>query len=124
MSLPLDILHEICFHCDAPTYVNLCLTSKNLYSYEKEHLFKMEFFSFVEKLKFKNWEMTYTDSHHTKLKIAHQVMRIIMSYLHILKLPEQKNNLYTIITKLREFEEHGMSKRKVEQYRKKLIEYF
>lgn len=124
MSLPLDMIHEIAQHCDDQTYMNMCLISKDVHHREKVHLSELESFSLIQKIKWKTFEMFYAQSKHTKLKIAHQAMRIFMNHLHVLRLPEQRNNIFNILLKLDEFQKGGMSPRKVKEYQLKLLSCF
>ena len=124
MSLPPDMLHEIAQHCDDQTYMNMCLISKDVHQREKAHLLELESFSLVQKIKKKTIELISTDSKHTKLKVAHQAMRIFMKHLHVLRLPEQRDNLFNILFKLIEFQKGGMSARKVREYEYKLLSCF
>jgi hypothetical protein len=124
MSLPPDIIHEIAQHCDDKTYMNMCLISKDVHQRERAHLLELESFSLIQKIKWKTLEMFYENSKHTKLKIAHQAMRIFMNHLHVLRLPEQKNNIFNILMKLDEFQKGGMSARKVKEYQFKLLSCF
>jgi len=104
--------------------MNMCLISKDVHSYEKKHLSELESFSLLQKIKWKTLDMFYAKSSHTKLKIAHQAMRIFMKHLHVLRLPEQKHNIYNILLKLDEFQQGGMSSRKVKEYQSKLLSCF
>ena len=124
MSLPLDMIHEIAQHCDDKTYMNMCLISKDVHKMKKKILSQLESFSLVRKVKNKTIHLSYIESPHTRLKIIHQIMRIIMKHLHILRLPEQTKNLPIILLKLEEFKRDGMSTRKVKEYKSKLLTCF
>lgn len=112
----IDIIEQIGKHCDANTHLNLCLASKEYYSYNREVLYEREKRGFMNKILPMLNLINYKRTFHSRLRYIHEILRTLITYKHVLAKPEFSGLREIIKSKLIQFEKTGMSQRKVLYY--------
>ena len=121
LHLPIELIDLISKKCDKRTKFNVCLSSKELYKYNKKYFLDMETIYFCTKINTMITNYIFsknTYSKHTRVKCLHGIIRKILEFPHVIK---NNDKLTCIISKkLDEWSTQGLSKQKCKMYKKKL----
>jgi len=118
--LPTEIAHIIARRCDTPTHANFCFAYKSLYIYDSEWMRTQQTNRFIRSVEERMVFLMTRRGAHSRLKAAHTLLRYMVLHKHILRRPQFGNLRPVVKTKLLEFGQTGMCKRKVRKYMKDL----